>query len=108
MIQKAQKWKDKPTQHNNRNIQSQRNKKMLVYTDTTCNIRLSSANKCHMQYNQLIGNCLHRGIISATELQLLDDSGLTHRLIRLCIMTFRTIHNQGNNKEDISKQYINQ
>ena len=69
MIQEAQKWEYKNTQHNNRNMQSQRNTKMLGYTNITCDVKLSSANKCHMFYD------------STKELQLPDDSGLTGRLI---------------------------
>ena len=54
---------------------------MLGYMDITCNVKLSSANKCHMLYDWMIGNQAHRTIISAKELQLQDDSGQTGRLI---------------------------
>ena len=53
MIQEAPKQGDKHTQYNNRNIESQRNTK---YMDITCDVRLSSANKCHMLYDQPTGN----------------------------------------------------
>ena len=54
------------TQHNNMNMQSQRNK------------------ECYIP----IGNQPARVINSSKELQLLDDSGLTSRF---CVMTCRTI-----------------
>ena len=54
---------------------------MLGYMDITCDVKLNSANKYHMLYDQLIGNWPHRAIISAKELQLPDNSGLSDRLI---------------------------
>ena len=45
------------------------------------NIWTLHANKCHMLYDWVICNLLHRAIISAKELQFPDDSGLTSRLI---------------------------
>ena len=53
---------------------------MMGYVEFSCNVKLSSANKCHMLNDWLISNQPHRAIISAKELQLPDNSGPTSRL----------------------------